>query len=256
MPELLFEIGCEELPALACREAGAQLPELCRTLLGSEPDALFIGPRRLAVRIDDLPEGGEEEVRRGPAERIAFGDDGKPTKAAEGFARGAGVTVDALERRDGHVWARVPGQAISEVLPERLEQLVRGLAFTKSMRWRDDGFRFARPVRWLCAKRGRRRFASRSVSSSRAASRTAIAGRTRRRSRSSRRPGTRSGCEPPASSPTPKRAATRSSPRSTRSATGPTRAASWPRSCTWWRRRPCSRASSPSAFSSCPSRWS
>ncbi|HEU5212587.1 MAG TPA: glycine--tRNA ligase subunit beta [Gaiellaceae bacterium] len=155
MPRLIFEIGCEELPALACREAEAQLPELCRRLLGTEPDRVYIGPRRLVIAVDDLPERGEDQVKRGPAERMAFDDDGKPTKAAEGFARGAGVAVDELERRDGHIWAHVAGESVVDTLPERLPQIVRGLAFTKSMKWEADGLRFARPIRWLVAKVGK-----------------------------------------------------------------------------------------------------
>ena len=149
MPTLLFEIGCEELPASACREAEAQLPELCRHHLGAEPGNVYIGPRRLTVVVDDLPERTPDEVRRGPAERIAF-DDGEPTKAAEGFARGLGLTVAELERRDGHVWGTMPGVALAGVLPERLAEVVRALAFGKSMRWGPE-LRFSRPVRWLLA---------------------------------------------------------------------------------------------------------
>ena len=151
MPTLLLEIGCEELPASACREADAQLPELCRRHLGVEPTRLFIGPRRLGFLVEDLPERAPDERRRGPAERIAFDEEGRPTKAAEGFARGQGLSVEGLERSEGHVWAHIPGRPLAESLPERLEQVVRGLAFGKSMRWDDGGLRFARPVRWLCA---------------------------------------------------------------------------------------------------------
>jgi glycyl-tRNA synthetase beta chain len=154
MPSLLFEIGCEELPASACREAAEQLPELCRRQLGAEPAAVLVGPRRLTVVVDDLPERTPDEQRRGPAERAAFDEDGTPTKAAEGFARSAGVSPEALERRDGHVWATVPGVALADVAPERLADLVRSLAFGKSMRWGAPDLRFSRPVRWLCAKLG------------------------------------------------------------------------------------------------------
>ena len=154
LPRLIFEIGCEELPAFACREAEAQLPELCRHLLGAEPDHVYVGPRRLVIAVDDLPERGEDQDKRGPAEQIAFDEEGKPTKAAEGFARGAGVTVEELERRDGHVWAHVAGESVVDTLPDRLPQIVRGLAFTKSMKWEADGMRFARPIRWLVAKVG------------------------------------------------------------------------------------------------------
>ncbi len=124
-------------------------------MLGTEPDRVYVGPRRLVVVIDDLPERAADQDKRGPAERVAFDEEGKPTKAAEGFARGAGVAVEELERRDGHVWALVRGEVIADTLPERLPQIVRGLAFTKSMKWSGEGsLRFARPVRWLLAKLG------------------------------------------------------------------------------------------------------
>jgi glycyl-tRNA synthetase beta chain len=106
----------------------------------------------LAVLIDELPVTAEEAVRKGPAERVAFDEQGQPTQAAMGFAKKSGVTVEQLERRDGNVWARVPGESIADALPERLPQLIRGLAFSKSMLWEAGGPRFARPIRWLCAK--------------------------------------------------------------------------------------------------------
>ncbi len=152
MPTLLLEIGCEELPASACREAGQQLPELCRRLLGAAPERVLIGPRRLAVLVPDLPVRTPDEVRRGPAERIAFDEGGIPTKAAEGFARGIGLAVKDLERRDGHVFGTVPGVEMATILPERLAAVVQGIAFRKSMQWAARGPRFSRPVRWLCAK--------------------------------------------------------------------------------------------------------
>jgi glycyl-tRNA synthetase beta chain len=157
MPTLLFEIGCEELPASACREAEAQLPELCQRWFAREPSKVYVGPRRLAVLIQDLPEFVAGEAHRGPAEGIAFDDEGRPTKAAEGFARGKGVSVDSLERRDGYVWAFTAQQPIRESLDIRLQQIVRDLRFSKAMAWPEvaaepDFNRFARPVRWLCAK--------------------------------------------------------------------------------------------------------
>jgi glycyl-tRNA synthetase beta subunit len=69
---------------------------LCERLLGRAPDRLFIGPRRLTVVIDELPAGGGEKVVRGPAERVAFDEQGNPTGAARGFARRSGVTLEEL----------------------------------------------------------------------------------------------------------------------------------------------------------------
>ncbi|HXK14951.1 MAG TPA: glycine--tRNA ligase subunit beta [Gaiellaceae bacterium] len=143
MPRLLFEIGCEELPAAACMEAGLQLPELVREHLGAHPLELFIGPRRLAFPVD-LPEQTADEWIKGPPENLR-------EKAAAGFAKKHGVSVDDLTLRDGFLGVEVPGRPIADVLPERLAALVTGLQFGKSMDW-GAGFRFARPVRWVCAK--------------------------------------------------------------------------------------------------------
>ena len=143
MPRLLFEIGCEELPAAACLEAGLQLPELARQHLGAHTLALFIGPRRLAFPVD-LPERTADEWIKGPPESLR-------EKAAAGFAKKHGVTADDLTLRAGFLGVEVAGRAIAEVLPERLAAIVQGLQFGKSMDW-GAGFRFARPVRWLCAK--------------------------------------------------------------------------------------------------------
>jgi glycyl-tRNA synthetase beta chain len=145
MPRLLLEIGCEELPARACYEAAEQLPTLCERQLGVPPARLFIGPRRLAVVVDDVPERTPDEWVKGPPEQLR-------DQAAEGFARRHGVAVAELEVRDGFLGVTRPGRPIAEELPDRLDAIVRGLAFGKSMRWDDSGLRFPRPVRWRCAK--------------------------------------------------------------------------------------------------------
>ena len=142
MPSLLFEIGCEELPASACAEAEAQLrSDLAKLGQGS----VLVGPRRLVLLVDDLPEREPDEWVKGPPEQLR-------EKAAEGFAKKQGVGLDDLEVRDGFLGVLVPGRPLLDVLPERLNEIVGGLAFSKSMRWDDSGLRFARPVRWLCAK--------------------------------------------------------------------------------------------------------
>ena len=154
---LLFEIGCEELPASACREAESQLPGLVRRHVGPEGDLrVLVGPRRLAVLLEGVPEREPDRVerKRGPAEDVAFSEAGEPTRAAEGFARANGLRVDELERADGFVWVvtRIEGRPRADVLPDALAAVVRGLSFSKSMRWDGGGLRFSRPVRWLCAK--------------------------------------------------------------------------------------------------------
>ncbi|MFN2627554.1 MAG: glycine--tRNA ligase subunit beta, partial [Gaiellaceae bacterium] len=134
---------CEELPASACREAEVQLHALCRSHLGVEPAAVYVGPRRLALLADDVP--AEPPVRwlKGPPVSLR-------AQAAAGFAKRYGVSVDELEERDGFLGASVAGQR----LPERLAAIVGGFSFGKSMVWQAGGPRFSRPVRWLCAKLG------------------------------------------------------------------------------------------------------
>jgi glycyl-tRNA synthetase beta chain len=143
MPKLLLEIGVEELPAAACMEAGLQLPELSREHLGVQPSSLYIGPRRLAFPAE-VPERTEDEWVKGPPENLR-------EQAAAGFAKRYGVAAEELTVRDGFLGVERPGRPIGEVLPERLAAIVRGLQFAKSMTW-GAGFRFARPVRWICAK--------------------------------------------------------------------------------------------------------
>ena len=145
MPSLLLEIGCEELPAGACREAEAQLPELARAHIGTAPSQLFVGPRRLAFLIDDLPERTADVWVKGPPENLR-------DRAAAGFAKKHGVAVDELDLRDGFLGVTVPGRELREVLPEQIDRIIRGFSFTKSMRWDESGIRFARPVRWVLAK--------------------------------------------------------------------------------------------------------
>jgi glycyl-tRNA synthetase beta chain len=145
MPNLLLEIGCEELPAWACQEAEAQLPELVRTHLGVEPSAVYVGPRRLAVVVEDLPERTPPEWVKGPPA-------GAPDKAREGFARRHGIDPVELVERDGVLGFEHPGEPMREVVLPRLREIVHGLRFSKSMRWDGSGHRFPRPVRWACEK--------------------------------------------------------------------------------------------------------
>ena len=71
MPTLLLELGCEELPASACREAEAQLPALVREQLGVEASHVYVTPRRIAFLVDELPGDGGRAAREGAAGRAA-----------------------------------------------------------------------------------------------------------------------------------------------------------------------------------------
>ena len=147
MPRLLLEIGCEELPAGACREAEEQLPALAERQFAAAPDQIYVGPRRLALLFERLAERMPDEWVKGPPERLA-------DQAAAGFAKKQGVAVGDLTVRDGFLGIERPGEPLADVLPARLDAIVRGLSFSKSMRWDDSGIRFARPVRWTLAKLG------------------------------------------------------------------------------------------------------
>jgi glycyl-tRNA synthetase beta chain len=144
MATLLIEIGCEELPASACREAERQLPELARRVLGIGPSRVFVTPRRLALLADDVAEHTSDEWVKGPPVEMR-------DRAAVGFAKRHGVAIEELEERDGFLGVAVSGKPLAEVLPGQVDELVRGLAFSKTMRWDDSGLRFPRPVRWRLA---------------------------------------------------------------------------------------------------------
>ena len=143
--KLLFEIGCEELPAGSVYEAEAQLPALAERHLGLQPERVLVGPRRLAILVSGLPEKTGEEWVKGPP--VALRE-----QAAAGFAKRHGASVKDLEERDGFLGVVSRGQTLSEVLPGQLDAIVRGLRFGKTMRWDDSGLRFPRPIRWTCAR--------------------------------------------------------------------------------------------------------
>ncbi|WP_457636979.1 glycine--tRNA ligase subunit beta [Oceanithermus sp.] len=157
---LLFEIGTEELPAAYVPRALESLKEMAaarlqKARLSFTEIETYATPRRLALVVRDLPEASArvEEDRRGPPEKAAF-KEGKPTPAATGFARKAGVDVTDLTVKDGYVWARVvhEGEPTARILPELLAGLVRDLPAPKKMFWGSGEGPFVRPVRWLVAR--------------------------------------------------------------------------------------------------------
>jgi glycyl-tRNA synthetase beta chain len=163
MPDFLLEVGVEELPADFVDEAIRQWKERIPKTLEEQfltPDAiaLYGTPRRLAVLIEGLPtkQGDREEEIKGPPATAAF-KDGKPTKAAEGFANKQGVDVKDLfvkptEKGDFvFVQKKIPGRATAEILQELVPQWITGLEGRRFMRWGDGDLRFPRPIRWLVA---------------------------------------------------------------------------------------------------------
>jgi glycyl-tRNA synthetase len=163
----VLEIGTEELPADDLDSALEQLRTIATQMLEDAAlpyDVLHVygTPRRLVLHIESLAprQRDEERLVKGPPVKIAFDDDGNPTKAAEGFAAKQGIDASALERRemDGGEYAvasvKIEGRSAAEVLAERLPDLVASLRFQKSMRWNASGVSFSRPVRWLVSLYG------------------------------------------------------------------------------------------------------
>lgn len=162
--DFLLEIGTEELPASFIDSALEQMKRTCTKQL-EQMRLSFVAidvygtPRRLALLVRGLAKRQAELVKetKGPSFAVAFADDGTPTKAALGFARGQGVTVDALQVRETEqgryvfAVAREEGREAADVLTEWLPDFVRSIQFPKSMRWGESTLRFGRPVRWLVA---------------------------------------------------------------------------------------------------------
>ncbi|MGI6713325.1 MAG: glycine--tRNA ligase subunit beta [Bacillota bacterium] len=162
--DLLFEIGTEEIPARFMEPAINQMKELAATGLKEarlvfSKIHVFGTPRRLALLVKDLEEKQTDllEEIKGPSQKVAFDHEGKPTKAATGFARGQGVDVNDLEIKETpagvYVFAikKSIGSSAEEILPQILSTIVQKLYFPKPMRWGDHEMRFARPIRWLVA---------------------------------------------------------------------------------------------------------
>jgi glycyl-tRNA synthetase beta chain len=162
--ELLLEIGAEEIPAGFVPRALASLEEMIRKELEaarlSFDEITTMGtPRRLTLVVKGLPtiQPDAEITATGPSKKAAYDADGKPTRAAEGFARGQGVDVSALQiiSTDKGEYLAVTkqetGRPTHELLAEILPRLVTGIPFKKSMRWADLEIRFARPVHWIVA---------------------------------------------------------------------------------------------------------
>ncbi len=155
----LVEIGTAELPPKALRSLAEAFAdnfkaELTKADLAFGAVEWFASPRRLALKVSEL--AGEQPSKsvekRGPAVAQAFDAEGKPTKAAEGWARGNGITVEQAERlvTDKGEWlvhtAKVEGRPAVDLLGELVSQALAKLPIPKMMRWGDKTIQFVRPV--------------------------------------------------------------------------------------------------------------
>jgi glycyl-tRNA synthetase beta chain len=164
--DLLFEIGCEELPASFVEEALLALPVIARARLGAlrlaHGAVHALGtPRRLALFVEEVAhrQADLEEALVGPPAAVAF-KDGAPTPAAKAFAKKLGCAVEALGRTETPKGVyltgtrRETGRPALEVLPAALADVAIAIPFRKSMRWGAGSFGFGRPIRWLVALLG------------------------------------------------------------------------------------------------------
>lgn len=158
--DLLLEIGTEEMPANILPGTIAQLQELAEAKLKEArlsfgKVTIYATPRRLAVLVADAAEkqADEQVKKRGPSIQAAYDADGNPTRAAQGFARGAHIDPADLVKEGNYVWAEIvnAGKPVEEVLPQVFTDIILGLSFPKSMHWGSEELRFIRPIRWIVA---------------------------------------------------------------------------------------------------------
>lgn len=158
---LLVELGLEELPAYVVTPSEKQFGEkmahfLAENRLSFEGIQTFSTPRRLAVRVTGLAENQTDltEDFKGPAKKIALDADGNFSKAAQGFVRGKGLTVEDIEFREikgeeyVYVTKHEAGKAAKDVLV-KLPEVLSSLSFPVSMRWAGNDFDYIRPVHTL-----------------------------------------------------------------------------------------------------------
>ncbi|ARN64526.1 glycine--tRNA ligase subunit beta [Vibrio vulnificus] len=160
--EFLIELGTEELPPTQLRTLAEAFAanfeaELKGAELTHEGVKWYAAPRRLALKVTALAEHQADKIveKRGPAVSAAFDADGNATKAAQGWARGCGITVDQAERMitDKGEWLlfkqEVKGQPTADIVVELAAKALAGLPIAKPMRWGNKTTQFIRPVKTL-----------------------------------------------------------------------------------------------------------
>ncbi|KAB7708739.1 glycine--tRNA ligase subunit beta [Bacillus aerolatus] len=161
--DLLLEVGLEEMPARFVTDSMNQLGSRVEEFLQERKISygnikLYSTPRRLAVFVQGVAEAQEdiEEEAKGPAKKIALQEDGSWSKAAIGFTRGQGMSVEDIYFKEVngveyvHVNKFVKGKPAIDLLPQ-LREVIVGLHFGKNMRWADNELRYIRPIKWIVA---------------------------------------------------------------------------------------------------------
>lgn len=159
--DYLFEIGTEEMPAHVVSKSVKQLADRTKKFLKENGLAFkdiktFSTPRRLTILVEDLAEKQDDidEVKKGPAKKIAQDQDGNWTKAAQGFVRGQGMSVDDIyfEELKGTEYAYVhvqkEGKKASDILMN-MSDIIKAMTFPTKMRWGSYDFEFVRPIHWM-----------------------------------------------------------------------------------------------------------
>jgi glycyl-tRNA synthetase beta chain len=162
--DLVLEIGTEEIPSRfipSMMETIKNIAEddLSQLRVSSNGINVYATPRRLALFVQGLAEKQEDLVAtfKGPVWESAFDASGNPTRAADGFAKSKGVTVEKLKAIDvdgvRYIAAEIreEGKPVASMLPSFLPNLIGKLVFPKNMFWSDPAVRFARPIRWIVA---------------------------------------------------------------------------------------------------------
>jgi len=163
--ELLLEIGTEEIPSDYLENGLKELKQLAELYLKDNRIEIEGGlhtygtPRRLVLvgkAIADTQEDTIQEIT-GPPQKAAFDEEGNPTKAAFGFAKKQGVSVDELQLLETpkgvylHIKRKMPGRHTITILSEVLPKLIANIPWPKSMRWGSEAFSFVRPIHWVLA---------------------------------------------------------------------------------------------------------
>ncbi|WP_201601670.1 glycine--tRNA ligase subunit beta [Psychrobacter submarinus] len=162
MSTILFELGCEELPPKSLkplRDAlqASVIEQLKEADISFNSIKAFAAPRRLAIQIQGIAQSQPDrtEQKRGPAIKAAFDDEGNPTRAAMGFAKGLGIETSELttintDKGDYVGYEQtIHGQATTELLPDIFQTALDNLPIAKRMRSGSGREEFVRPVQWV-----------------------------------------------------------------------------------------------------------